>query len=88
MFQRVFSQPAQKQDSATPGTKASWTPLMSAADSTRVVITPYISNPAVTPGAKKTYGGGNAYLVGLLRLFGTEPTTMGDRSRFDSLPQV
>lgn len=85
MFQRVFSEAGVRNKIATPDKKASWTPLMSAADSTRVVITPYVSNPTVTPGAKKTYGGGNATPGGAVRVIGAEPTTF--TAQFDSLPQ-
>lgn len=86
MFQRIFSAAGTKNKiAADPDKKASWTPLMSAADGTRVVITPYVSNPTVTPGAKKTYGGGNATPGGAVKVIGMEPTTFV--AQFDSLPQ-
>lgn len=85
IFQRIFSAAGAKNKIVTPDKKASWTAPFAAADSTKTVITPYISNPAVTPGAKKTYGGGNATPGGVIKVIGTEPTTM--TAQFDSLPQ-
>ena len=54
--------------------KASWTALMSAADSTKVVISPYIQAPTVEAGAARTFGGGNETLGGVEVIIGREPT--------------
>ena len=54
--------------------KASWTALMSAADSTKVVISPYIQAPTVEAGAARTFGGGNETLGGIEQIIGREPT--------------
>jgi hypothetical protein len=55
--------------------KASWAALMSAADSTKVVISPYIQAPTVEAGAARTFGGGNETLGGVEMVIGREPTT-------------
>lgn len=54
--------------------KASWTALMSAADSTKVVVSPYIQAPTVEAGAARTFGGGNETLGGVEMIIGREPT--------------
>ena len=58
-----------------PTLLASWTPLLSAVDSTKVVQTPYIQAPTTEPGAPRTYGGGNETLGGLEIIIGREPTS-------------
>lgn len=55
--------------------KASWTPLLTASDGTKVVPSPYITNPTTEPGAARTYGGGNETLGGIEINIGREPTT-------------
>ena len=55
--------------------KASWTALLSADDGTKVVPSPYITNPTTEPGAARTYGGGNETLDGIEINIGREPTT-------------
>lgn len=52
---------------------ASWTPLLSAADSTKVVVSPYIQAPTNEPGAARTFGGGNETLGGIEEIIGREP---------------
>lgn len=54
--------------------KASWTALMSATDSSKVVISPYIQAPTVEAGAARTFGGGNETLGGVEQVIGREPT--------------
>lgn len=54
--------------------KASWTPLLSAEDSTKIVVSPYIEAPTSEPGAARTYGGGNETLGGVEQILGSEPT--------------
>jgi hypothetical protein len=53
---------------------ASWTPLLSAADDTKVVVSPYIQAPTAEAGAARTFGGGNETLGGVEEIVGREPT--------------
>ena len=87
IFQRLTSAPGTKNKiTADPKLLASWTVLFSATAGTKMVITPYLSNPAVTPGAKKTYGGGNATPGGVVTVIGAEPTNF--TGQFDNMPQI
>ena len=51
------------------------TPLFSASDGTKLVISPYIQNPTTEPGDARTFGGGNQTLGGVEIVIGREPTT-------------
>lgn len=53
---------------------ASWTPLLEADDSTKIVISPYIQAPTAEAGAARTFGGGNETLSGIEEIIGREPT--------------
>ena len=53
---------------------ASWTPLLAAADGTKIVVSPYIQAPTVEAGAARTFGGGNETLGGVEMVIGREPT--------------
>lgn len=53
---------------------ASWTPKLSAADGTKIVVSPYIQAPAAEAGAARTFGGGNETLGGVEEIIGREPT--------------
>lgn len=53
---------------------ASWTPKLSAADSTKIVVSPYIQAPTAEAGAARTFGGGNETLGGVEDIIGREPT--------------
>ena len=64
-FQRTFSTGVTKNTIANPEKKASWTPLLTATDGTKVSVTPYISEPTNEAGEARTYGGGNATLNGI-----------------------
>lgn len=55
--------------------KTSLSSLASAADGTKIVISPYIQNPTTEPGAARTFGGGNQTLGGIEIVIGREPTT-------------
>lgn len=55
--------------------KASWTALMAAADSTKIVVSPYIQAPTTEAGAARTFGGGNETLGGVEMVIGREPTS-------------
>ena len=54
--------------------KASWTPLLTAADDTKVIISPYIQAPTAEAGAARTFGGGNDTLGGIEEIIGKEAT--------------
>lgn len=56
------------------GTLASWTAKLTAADSTKIVVTPFIQAPTSEPGAARTFGGGNETLGGIEEIIGVEPT--------------
>jgi hypothetical protein len=78
-FQRVYSTGSTKNKfivtSANPNLLASWTPLLAAADGTKVVQTPYIQAPVTEPGAAREFGGGNETLGGIPIIIGREATT-------------
>lgn len=54
--------------------KASWAPLLSADDDTKIVVSPYIQAPTAEAGAPRTFGGGNETLGGIEEIIGREPT--------------
>jgi len=77
-FQRIYSSGTTKNSFTTAAAidkKASWTALTSAADSTKIVISPYIQAPTSEAGAARTFGGGNETLGGVEEIIGREPTT-------------
>lgn len=53
---------------------ASWTPKISAEDSTKIVVSPYIQAPTNEAGAARTFGGGNETLGGVEEIIGREPS--------------
>lgn len=53
---------------------ASWTPLLSADDSTKIVVSPFIEAPTAEGGSPRTFGGGNDTLGGVEEIVGREPT--------------
>lgn len=55
-------------------TLASWTVFISANDSTKIAISPYIQAPTAEGGAPRTYGGGNDTLGGVEEIIGREVT--------------
>lgn len=76
-FQRLYKADGEKNSFTTTaaiGKKASWTPLLSASDDTKVVIAPYIQAPTAEAGAPRTFGGGNETLGGVEEIVGREPT--------------
>jgi major protein 2 len=76
-FQRLYKSPGVKNSFTTTagiGKKASWTPLLSAKDDTKVVVSPYIQAPTAEAGAPRTFGGGNETLGGIEEIIGREPT--------------
>lgn len=52
---------------------SSWTPLLTASDSTKIVVSPYIQAPTNEAGAARTFGGGNETLGGVEEIIGREP---------------
>ena len=55
--------------------KTAMAALATAADGTKIIISPYIQNPTTTPGEARTFGGGNQTLGGVEIVIGREPTT-------------
>lgn len=53
---------------------ANVTPLLAAADSTKMVVSPYLQAPSAEPGKARTFGGGNDTLGGIEITIGREPT--------------
>lgn len=76
-FQRLYKITGEKNSFKTDagiGKKTSWTPLLSAGDDTKIVISPYIQAPTAEAGAARTFGGGNETLGGVEEIVGREPT--------------
>lgn len=76
-FQRLKTDTGAKNSFTTTADiklKASWTPLLTASDSTKIVVSPYIQAPTVESGAARTFGGGNETLGGVEMVIGREPT--------------
>lgn len=76
-FQRLYKSTGEKNSFKTDAgieKKASWTPLLSADDDTKIVISPYIQAPTAEAGAARTFGGGNETLGGIEEIVGREPT--------------
>lgn len=76
-FQRLYKSNGEKNSFTTTagiGKKASWTPLLSADDDTKIVISPYIQAPTAEAGAARTFGGGNETLGGVEEIVGRELT--------------
>lgn len=76
-FQRIYSSGSTKNSFTTLADiklLASWTALLSAADSTKIVVSPYIEAPTAEAGAARTFGGGNESLNGVEEIIGREPT--------------
>lgn len=76
IIQRIYkSSGAKNSISATEiKTKAQLATLSSAADGTKIIISPYIQNPTTEVGAARTFGGGNQTLGGIEMVIGREPT--------------
>lgn len=53
---------------------ASWTPKLTAADGTKIVVTPYVEAPVAEAGAPREFGGGNDTPGGIPMIIGREPT--------------
>ena len=64
---------------------ANWQAKMTAADSTKIVISPYIYSPTQESGTARTFGGGNDSLNGVEEIIGREPSTFSASLR--NVPQ-
>lgn len=76
IIQRIYKSNGVKNSIADADieSKAQMAAFASAADGTKIIITPYIQNPETEPGAKRTFGGGNQTLNGIEIVIGREPT--------------
>lgn len=77
IIQRIYQSTGVKNKVAAASliSKASMTPNFAAANSTKMIISPFIQNPTTTPGEPRTFGGGNQTLGGIEMIIGREPTT-------------
>lgn len=77
IFQRVYKSTGvvNKIPATELKAKTQMAALASAADGTKIIISPYVQNPATEPGAARTFGGGNQTLGGIEIVIGREPTT-------------
>lgn len=76
-FQRLMKDDGSKNSFTSKETiteLSSWTSLLTAADSTKIVVSPYIQAPTAEAGAARTFGGGNETLGGVEEIIGREPT--------------
>lgn len=74
-FQRIYKTAGTKNSVTGPTKKASFSTLFSAADSSKMTVSPYIQGPTSEPGTARTFGGGNQTLGGIEITIGREPTT-------------
>ncbi len=77
-FQRIYKDDNTKNsftDEKPITALASWTTLLTAADGTKVVVSPYIEAPAAEAGEPLTFGGGNDTLGGIEEIIGRNPTS-------------
>lgn len=63
------------------GKLASWTPLLTADDDTKVVVSPYIQAPSMEGGDARTFGGGNDTLGGVEMVIGRNPSSFSSVMR-------
>lgn len=77
IFQRIYKSTGviNKISATELKAKTSMAALASAADGTKIIISPYVQNPITEPGAARTFGGGNQTLGGIEIVIGREPTT-------------
>lgn len=88
IFQRLTKDTGEKNSftiTAAMTLLASWTPLLTAVDSTKVVVSPYIQAPTNEAGAARTFGGGNETLGGIEEIIGREPSPF--TAVFRKIPQ-
>ena len=75
-FQRLTASGAKNKFDSTASIllKASWSALLAANDSTKIVVSPYIQAPTAEAGEARTFGGGNQTLGGVEEVIGRNPT--------------
>ena len=79
IFQRIFKTAGTKNSfTQTKSIKqlSSWSPLFSANDGTKCVITPYVEAPTADGGDAITFGGGNDTVGGTTKVIGRNPVNM------------
>lgn len=87
VFQRLMGKTAENSiASYSAKTLATWTPLLSATDATKMVVSPYIYEPTVEAGEALTYGGGNATPGGVVEILGSNSTPF--TGKFLKTPQA
>lgn len=74
-FQRIYKTAGTKNFVTGPVNRVSFSALFSAADGSKMTVSPYIQGPTSEPGAARTFGGGNQTLGGIEITIGREPTT-------------
>lgn len=78
-FTRVYSSGTTKNSftsAAAITALASWSAKLSAADGTKIVVTPYVEAPTADGGDAITYGGGNDTVGGVTKTIGRNPVNM------------
>lgn len=77
IIQRIYKSTGVKNTIAAKdiASKAAMVALATAADGTKIIISPYIQGPTTEPGEVRTFGGGNDTLGGIEIVIGREPTT-------------
>lgn len=88
-FQRLNKQDGTKNSFTTTDDiklLASWQAKLSAADGTKIVVTPYVNAPADSGGDARTTSGGNDDLGGIAQVLGSEPVQFSAVIR--SVPQA
>lgn len=73
-FQRIYKTAGELNVVEDATKKASFSTLFSAADGSKMVVSPYLQGPTTEPGAARTFGGGNQTLGGIEITIGREPT--------------
>lgn len=87
IFQRIYSSGSTKNKitAADIILLATWQSLMTAADGTKVAVSPFITNPADDGGDARTRGGDNSTLGGVTEIVGKNPVNFS--GRIDGAPQ-
>ena len=74
-FQRRYKTAGTLNSIDDPTKKASWTTLLSAADGSKVTVSPDLYEPTTEVGASRTFGSGNQVLGGVPIVLGREATS-------------
>lgn len=88
IFQRIYSSGTTKNKitAADIILLATWQALKTAADGTKVAVSPYLTNPADEGGDARTRGGDNTTLGGVTEIIGRNPVNFS--ARIDGAPQT